>query len=475
MTTVAKLNYQRKLAGLPLIRFDIVRLNPEDIQDLRDAYAAMYEISDIAVGDARGYTALARGHGYDQDLCHNDSRIFLTWHRSYVYAFEKALNTALKWKRKDDQLELTLPFWNWTQYKSDTHASNGIPKTIDDMTYKNSAGATVDNPLARAKSLYRTLSQGLTGEEAYTHRYPTQLRSGISQLKDEVDRYMDNPDFSSFSDDFNNGAHGSVHVWVGGSNPSSPLPSKVGDMRSVISAGYDPIFWLHHSMVDKVWFDWQALHPGVSVPRHVLDTTVYGGKPGSAYIDAPNSLRYIYSSDSVDTAMASTGTMAEADALTTPVTMASVSPQTNKEIPLGTVTSGFARAQLDFFRLHPPKESFEVRAYVDNPNCNADSGYDDPSYAGRMVLFGHGVCHGAPGHCNPDLAKRDAYDIRSKHPLRYEHTSYCLDVTRGLRNHIGRKKSIDDVKIYLVTVDGDGKGVSPGALRYEGCSLRTFG
>ena len=96
MTSIAKLNFLRKQAGLPLIRFNLTRLNPKDVQDLRDAYAAMYEISEIAVGDRRGYTALARGHGYDQDLCHDDNRIFLTWHRAYLYAFEKALNTALK-------------------------------------------------------------------------------------------------------------------------------------------------------------------------------------------------------------------------------------------------------------------------------------------------------------------------------------------------------------------------------------------
>src|SRR5262249_55499528 len=76
MTTVAKINARRKTAGLPLIRFNIRRLAAEDIQDLRDAFAAMYEISETAVGDRRGFWALARGHGYDQDLCHNDNRVF---------------------------------------------------------------------------------------------------------------------------------------------------------------------------------------------------------------------------------------------------------------------------------------------------------------------------------------------------------------------------------------------------------------
>ena len=474
MTTIAKLNYQRKVAGLPLVRFDLTRLQPEDVQDLRDAYAAMYEISEIAVGDNRGYTAYARGHGYDQHLCHDDNRTFLTWHRAYIYAFEKALNTALKWKRGDEELELTLPYWDWTSFRQSTHAANGIPKIADEATHENADGATVDNPLARAPSLYRTESENLTGDDAFTQRFTQTLRGQISLFRDDVERYLDNPSFTSFSDDLDFGTHGAIHVAVGGTSPSSQLPGGVGDMRSVVSAAYDPIFWLHHSMVDKVWFDWQVLHPGVSIPQHVLDTPVYGGRPGSVYIDAEGSLRYIYSSDSVETVEASTGTVPAEGVGEEAAVAADATSNTRRTISVGTVTAPFARAQLDFLRMRPPAESYEIRAYVGNAKATAKTGYDDPSYAGRLVLFGHGKCHGAPGHCCPDRAKRDDYDLRRKHALRYEHTRYCMDVTRGLRRYLGRKKSADKVTIYLVTIDGEGKAVPANRIEYEGCSLRTF-
>jgi tyrosinase len=45
------------------------------------------------------------------------------------------------------------------------------------------------------------------------------------------------------------GLHNLVHVWVGG----SMLPG---------SSPNDPVFWLHHCFIDKLWADWQALHPG---------------------------------------------------------------------------------------------------------------------------------------------------------------------------------------------------------------------
>jgi tyrosinase len=42
--------------------------------------------------------------------------------------------------------------------------------------------------------------------------------------------------------------HNRVHVWVGGDLVPATSPN-------------DPIFFLHHCFVDKLWADWQALYP----------------------------------------------------------------------------------------------------------------------------------------------------------------------------------------------------------------------
>lgn len=44
--------------------------------------------------------------------------------------------------------------------------------------------------------------------------------------------------------------HNSVHVWVG------------GEMRNPAFAGWDPIFWAHHTMVDRLWALWQVENRG---------------------------------------------------------------------------------------------------------------------------------------------------------------------------------------------------------------------
>jgi hypothetical protein len=92
-----------------------------------------------------------------------------------------------------------------------------------------------------------------------------------------------------------------------------------------------------------------------------------------------------------------------------------------------------------------------VRAYFNNRDATADTPLDDPSYAGRLVLFGHGKCHGARGHCDPSLAERDEYDLRTQHPLRHRKTRYCVDVTRGLRR-LAAQGSVD-VEVTLVVLD----------------------
>jgi tyrosinase len=57
-------------------------------------------------------------------------------------------------------------------------------------------------------------------------------------------------DEDAFNDGFNGGLdnspHGAVHVRVG------------GDMHDVPTAARDPIFWLHHANVDRLWNRWLA-------------------------------------------------------------------------------------------------------------------------------------------------------------------------------------------------------------------------
>ncbi len=50
------------------------------------------------------------------------------------------------------------------------------------------------------------------------------------------------------------GVHNSGHVWVGGT------------MQSITTAPADPVFWMHHAEIDRLWAVWQAGHAGQNPP-----------------------------------------------------------------------------------------------------------------------------------------------------------------------------------------------------------------
>ena len=76
-------------------------------------------------------------------------------------------------------------------------------------------------------------------------------------VRDEM--IYDTPSFDSFSTGFRNllegwigpeRIHNNVHVWVGGDMVLGTSPN-------------DPVFFLHHCNIDRIWSAWQASHVGV--------------------------------------------------------------------------------------------------------------------------------------------------------------------------------------------------------------------
>lgn len=61
--------------------------------------------------------------------------------------------------------------------------------------------------------------------------------------------------------------HGAGHFAIG------------GDAGDLYSSPNDPVFFLHHAMLDYVWWIWQALHPDHA--RTIARTITIGNKPPS--------------------------------------------------------------------------------------------------------------------------------------------------------------------------------------------------
>lgn len=60
--------------------------------------------------------------------------------------------------------------------------------------------------------------------------------------------------------------HNRVHVWVGGSMSPGTSPD-------------DPVFFMHHCNIDRLWAQWQLAHPGQNYPEVVPRIGLPGNRP----------------------------------------------------------------------------------------------------------------------------------------------------------------------------------------------------
>jgi tyrosinase len=208
------------------------RLSAGQLDDLCRAVVAAQKI-----GDDRGYQYWAGIHGLPlPEWCQHSSSLFLPWHRAYLYFFEKQL--------QDRVAGVTLPWWDWAQSHEE-----GIPLAYSRK--RTTAGKA--NPLA--SSPIQKSGRANPGE-ARTRRAPGDTRLLPSPQK--VERALENRDFFTFQAQLEE-IHNGVHIWVGGT------------MQNIETAAYDPVFWAHHCMIDRLWYLWQLDHPGAGLPAPYLN------------------------------------------------------------------------------------------------------------------------------------------------------------------------------------------------------------
>jgi tyrosinase len=189
----------------------------------------------------------------DRNAAHSGP-VFLPWHRNFLLTFEFFLRDVL------DDDEFRLPYWDWAADAAlPTPAASAVWGT--NLLGRFAGGAwrvrlienpTGVNPLRTDRELIREL--GAQGS------LPT--RAQIRQvILDQV--VYDLPPYHRSVAGFRNflegwigpsRLHNAVHVWVGGDR---------GDMGDATSPN-DPVFFLHHCNVDRIWTAWQRQHSNAS-------------------------------------------------------------------------------------------------------------------------------------------------------------------------------------------------------------------
>ncbi|CAM5392307.1 tyrosinase [Streptomyces purpurascens] len=173
---------------------------------------------------------------------------FLPWHRRFLLEFERALQSV--------DASVALPYWDWTVDRS-PRASLWAPDFLGG-TGRDRDGRVSDGPFAAAGGNWQ-INVRVDGR--------TFLRRSLGAGRElptaaEVESVLSMPTYdmapwNSASDGFRNhlegwrgvNLHNRVHVWVGGHMATGASPN-------------DPVFWLHHAYIDKLWAEWQRRHPG---------------------------------------------------------------------------------------------------------------------------------------------------------------------------------------------------------------------
>ncbi|MXX72099.1 MAG: hypothetical protein F4205_07660 [Gemmatimonadetes bacterium] len=195
----------------------------------------------VPAGNPTSPTSLDNAHG---------GPAFLPWHREYLRRLENALASV--------DPRVTLPYWNWgIGAEAET---NGL---FADYALGNRAGevssgyfsASGDSVLGLGWTIPVPLRLNDPSSPAL-HRgedlsaVPTEpVANSTFPSAETVFSILQRGSFSTFRTALETVPHDRLHGWVGGDMGTSASP-------------IDPIFFLHHAQVDRIWAIWQREYPG---------------------------------------------------------------------------------------------------------------------------------------------------------------------------------------------------------------------
>lgn len=207
----------------PVVRRDIGGLSATDpiITSYRTAIANMKA---LPATNPLSWTYQAAIHGTTAAslqtawaTCQHGSNFFWSWHRMYLYCFERIVREMSK------DASWALPYWNYT-----SPTQRQLPSMFRD-----------------------------TSSELYTSNRNPAMNNGTGSLSNSAVQYSTGFAFQSFTSarsSLEGTPHATVHGGVG------------GGMSNFAGAGLDPIFWLHHCNIDRLWNLWLAQGGGRSNP-----------------------------------------------------------------------------------------------------------------------------------------------------------------------------------------------------------------
>ncbi|KAI6717340.1 hypothetical protein JHW43_000243, partial [Diplocarpon mali] len=271
--------------------------------------------------------------------CHHVSILFPTWHRPYLALYEQVLQAnvlriAGQYPADVRDQHLTaaanfrIPYWDWAAVPNGGSVYPASVGGSPSISVNGPAGVqTIQNPLYSYR--FKPLDPAQLPEFPFnqlnqTVRYPGSQNSVTVSQNNLIAHQLDNSaasfrnrlyilltmyhDYTTFSNE----------AWISSNNPEGydsiesihdqihGLTGSGGHMTYINYSAFDPLFWLHHAMIDRVFAMWQVLNPdSYVVPEPAIFNTFTASAGQTQDINTPltpfhrNSAGDFWTSDSV--------------------------------------------------------------------------------------------------------------------------------------------------------------------------------
>jgi Common central domain of tyrosinase/Polyphenol oxidase middle domain/Protein of unknown function (DUF_B2219) len=238
---------------LPRERFQVFAANATKLKKFSDAVAKM---KSRPVTDKTSWAYWANIHGImasstdpQWNQCRHAHWWFVAWHRAYVLELEHQLQAAIGDKK------FRLPYWDYLD-AGQRKIPAAFKKTTSPLFQSDRDGQEVGFEISDLKKTFSATKY--TGNMIAGGFGGASVPSGtVNANKANRGRMEQNP-------------HNTVHVDIGG---------LMGDPRT---AAQDPIFWVHHCNIDRIWEVWlkNGPHTNSSTNAFANETFTFPGVNG---------------------------------------------------------------------------------------------------------------------------------------------------------------------------------------------------
>jgi tyrosinase len=405
--------------------------------------AAVRQMKSLPESDPRNWVRQAQIH---RNWCPHGNWFFLPWHRKYILDFERICRNL------SGNPNFALPYWDWT-------GTPRIPRPFWRGTLRNPRAADENDtlpPIWVGQGVINNVL-GQTDFELFGSTRPfgqNNTNAGWQQAPGGKALLERTP-------------HDQVHGWVG------------GDMGLVTRSPLDPIFWLHHCNIDRLWAEWNAPprnRPNTSSPLwrnftlRPFDTLV-------GDLQSVTQLGYTYDT-LAQIQLAEVSELPpllerarerfelmepQAASLGQEVSFSVQTPQSAVPLAAEAVSAADVadedggRKVLALVRdVEPPEDKqVTVNVFLNCPYLSADTPLSDPHYVGNFTFFG--------------VHEHGDEEAEGEHPMKL---SFAFDLTETVAALRALEPDLESqLTVQLMPQPYEGRDVQPEDIKIEGVEI----